>query len=58
MVDEITTAYGTDPFPYGVESSRATIEAFCRFSHDQGVTHRRMTIDDLFPREVRAMARV
>jgi 4,5-dihydroxyphthalate decarboxylase len=58
MVDEITTAYGTDPFPYGIEPSRPTIDAFCRFSHDQGVTHRRMTIDDLFPREVRAMARV
>jgi hypothetical protein len=29
-----------------------------RYAHDQGVTNRRMTIDDLFPREVRAMARV
>ena len=58
MVDEIAAAYGPDPYPYGVEPNRSTIEAFCRFSHDQGVTHRQMAIDDLFPREVRAMARV
>jgi 4,5-dihydroxyphthalate decarboxylase len=58
IVDEIANAYGPDPYPYGVEPNRTTLEAFCRFCHDQGVTHRRMTIDDLFPREVRAMARV
>ena len=58
IADEIAAGYGPDPYPYGIEESRATLEAFCRYAHDQGVTHRRMTIDDLFPREVRAMARV
>jgi hypothetical protein len=41
-----------------VEPNRTTLDAFCRFCQEQGVTHRRMSIDDLFPREVRAMARV
>jgi len=27
----------TDPYPYGVEASRPTIEAFCRYAHAQGV---------------------
>ncbi len=58
IADELAAAYGPDPYPYGIEASRPTIEAFCRYAHDQGVTHRRMTVDDLFPREVRAMARV
>lgn len=58
VVDEIDAAYGPDPYPYGIEPNRPTIDAFCRFCHDQGVTHRKMTVDDLFPREVRAMARV
>ena len=58
IADEIAANYGPDPYPYGIEESRPTLEAFCRYAHDQGVTHRRMTIDDLFPREVRAMARV
>ena len=41
-----------------IEESRATIDAFCRYSHDQGVTRTRMTADDLFPREVRASAKI
>ena len=58
IANEIAASYGPDPYPYGIEASRPTLEAFCRYAHDQGVTHARMTVDDLFPREVRAMARV
>ena len=58
IADEIAAGYGPDPYPYGIEASRPTLEAFCRYAHDQGVTHQRMTVDDLFPREVRGMARV
>jgi 4,5-dihydroxyphthalate decarboxylase len=58
IADEIAASYGPDPYPYGVEASRATIEAFCRYAHEQGVTHRRMTAEDLFPPEVRAVAKV
>ena len=58
IADEIAEDYGPDPYPYGIEESRPTIEAFCRYAHDQGVTHRRMTVEDLFPGEVRGVARV
>jgi 4,5-dihydroxyphthalate decarboxylase len=58
IAEEIAADFGPDPYPYGIEASRPTLEAFCRYAHDQGVTHRRMTVDDLFPREVRGMARV
>jgi 4,5-dihydroxyphthalate decarboxylase len=58
IADEIVSGYGPDPYPYGIEASRPTIEAFCRYANDQGVTHRRMSVDDLFPHEVRATARV
>ncbi|HEX5212585.1 MAG TPA: ABC transporter substrate-binding protein [Pseudolabrys sp.] len=50
--------FGADPFPYGLEANRKTLDAFCRFSHEQGVTARRLTPDDLFPKEVRASVRV
>ncbi len=50
--------FGTDPFPYGLEANRKTLEAFCRFAQDQGVTAKRLTPDDLFPKEVRASVRV
>lgn len=58
IADDIVTAQGADPYPYGIEASRATLDSFCRYCHDQGVTARRMTPDDLFPAEVRASARV
>jgi 4,5-dihydroxyphthalate decarboxylase len=58
IADEIAATYGPDPYPYGVEASRATIEAFCRYAHEQGVTHRLMQAEDLFPPEVRAVARI
>jgi 4,5-dihydroxyphthalate decarboxylase len=58
IADEIAAEYGPDPYPYGIAESRPTIDAFCRYAHDQGVTHRRMTAEDLFPLEVRATARV
>ncbi|HTT47808.1 MAG TPA: ABC transporter substrate-binding protein [Pseudolabrys sp.] len=50
--------FGADPFPYGLEANRKTLDAFCRFSHAQGVTAKRLSPDDLFPKEVRASVRV
>jgi 4,5-dihydroxyphthalate decarboxylase len=58
IADEIVQAQGSDPYPYGIEASRATLEAFCRYCHDQGVTTRRMTPEELFPREVQTSARI
>jgi 4,5-dihydroxyphthalate decarboxylase len=59
ITDEIVRAQdGADPYPYGIEESRPTLEAFCRYAYDQGVTARRMTTEELFPREVRASAKV
>jgi 4,5-dihydroxyphthalate decarboxylase len=41
-----------------VEANRPTLEAFCRFAHQQGITQRQMSPDELFPREVRVTAKV
>ncbi|HZQ11884.1 MAG TPA: ABC transporter substrate-binding protein [Pseudolabrys sp.] len=51
-------AFGADPFAYGLEANRKTLEAFCRFAHAQGITAHRLAPDDLFPQEVRASVRV
>ena len=58
IAGEFGKNFGADPFPYGLEENRKTLEAFCRFAHDQGVTAKRMSPDDLFPKEVRASVRV
>ena len=43
---------GDDPFPYGVEANRATLEAFLRYAHEQGLAARPMKPDELFVPEV------
>ncbi|PTQ92983.1 4,5-dihydroxyphthalate decarboxylase [Paraburkholderia sp. GV068] len=50
--------FGGDPWPYGVEPNRVTLDAFLRFAHEQGVCHRRLAPEDLFPPEVAAAIRV
>lgn len=58
LAAEATETFGKDPFPSGLEANRKTLDAFCRFAHDQGVTAKRLTPDDLFPPEVRMNTRV
>jgi 4,5-dihydroxyphthalate decarboxylase len=58
LLDDCAEEFGADPFPYGLEANRKTLDAFCRFAHDQNVTARRLTPDDLFPQEVKAGVRV
>jgi 4,5-dihydroxyphthalate decarboxylase len=58
VAGEFSANFGDDPFPYGLEENRKTLDAFCRFAHAQGVTAQRLTPDDLFPKEMRASVRV
>ena len=58
VAGEWSRNFGDDPFPYGLEKNRKTLDAFCRFAHAQGVTAKRLTPDDLFPKEVRTSVRV
>lgn len=43
--------FGEDFFPYGVDPNRRTLEAFLRYGFEQGVCHRRLQPEDLFPIE-------
>ena len=40
---------GNDPLPYGIDANRASLEALVRFAHEQRVTPRRYSVEDLFP---------
>jgi len=44
---------GDDFWPYGIEPSRPTLEAFVQYAHEQGVTQRRLRVDELFAPETR-----
>ena len=41
-----------DPWPYGIAPNRMTLEAFLQYAFEQGVCHRPLTPEALFPREV------
>jgi len=42
---------GDDPFPYGIKANKAMIETITGYSHEQGLTPRRMRVEELFAEE-------
>jgi 4,5-dihydroxyphthalate decarboxylase len=55
---EVETLFGKDCFPYGIEGSRPTLEAFLQYAHEQGVTDRLLQPEELFPKQVQSAFRV
>jgi 4,5-dihydroxyphthalate decarboxylase len=51
-VAELRRVFGDDPFPYGLEPNRRTLEAFLQFAFEQGVCHRKLAPEELFPPQV------
>ena len=49
---------GKELMPYGVEANRTTLDAFLQYAHEQGVCHRRLTPEELFPASVQKGFRV
>jgi 4,5-dihydroxyphthalate decarboxylase len=47
-VEEINAVFGGDPFAYGVEPNRATLQALIRFMVEQHFIGRAIAIEDLF----------
>jgi 4,5-dihydroxyphthalate decarboxylase len=47
-----------DYWPYGIEGSRKTLEAFLAYCDEQGVTHKKMTPEDLFVPETQKSFKV
>jgi 4,5-dihydroxyphthalate decarboxylase len=50
--------FGEDFYPYGIEPNRKTLEAFLLYGYEQGLFHRRVTAEELFPKEVQSEFRV
>ena len=47
-LDEIDSLFGGDPFPYGIDANRVTLEAFARYLLDQRFVDTPIELDDLF----------
>ena len=50
-VEETIALMGEDYWPYGIEKNRKSIETMARYSHEQGLSRRRLAIEDLFAPE-------
>jgi len=50
--------FGDDPFPYGIEPNRATLEAFLRYAREQGLCAKALTPEDVFVPEVRSSYKI
>jgi 4,5-dihydroxyphthalate decarboxylase len=50
-LEETRREMGADWWPYGLEPNRKVLETFLRYHHEQGLSKRRFTPDELFARE-------
>ena len=44
--------FGGDPFPFGIDENRKTFEQLALYTFQQGIAHRLMDVDDMFPKGV------
>ena len=58
LVEQMRALLGPDPWPYGVDANRVTLEAFTRYAHEQGVAARLLDPDELFAPQVLDHVRV
>jgi 4,5-dihydroxyphthalate decarboxylase len=47
-----------DPFPYGIEENRPTLELFLRYTSEQGIAHRHAKPEEIFAKGVTTMVRI
>lgn len=52
LIEKSSDWLGVDPWPYGVDANRTTLEAFATYAFEQGVCARKVDLDELFAREV------
>jgi 4,5-dihydroxyphthalate decarboxylase len=57
-VEEARALLGDDWWPYGVEPNRHVLETFLRYHHEQGLSKRRLEVEELFAPETLASFRV
>jgi len=50
--ERMKALFGDDFWPYGLEKNRKTLQAFVDFAFEQGVCHRRVELEEMFPQQV------
>jgi 4,5-dihydroxyphthalate decarboxylase len=47
-IEDTQQVMGKNFWPYGIEPNRKALETLFRYSHEQGLASRRLTIEELF----------
>jgi 4,5-dihydroxyphthalate decarboxylase len=47
-VDEARSLIGPDFWPYGIDKNKASIEALLRYCHEQGLSKKLLSANDIF----------
>jgi 4,5-dihydroxyphthalate decarboxylase len=55
---QIADLFGGDPYPFGIEPNRPTLELFLRYTHEQGIAHRLVAPEEIFPPGIMAPVKV
>jgi 4,5-dihydroxyphthalate decarboxylase len=56
VVEELLEVFGGHPFPDGFEANLRLFEAYTHYSHEQGLSARKLDPAELFPAETQAWA--
>jgi len=54
----VAQQFGGDPFPYGIEANRPTLELFLRYAHEQGIAQKLVAPEDIFPAGIMASVKI
>lgn len=57
-VQQAKDLFGEDYWPYGVKNNLTTLNAFLEFAYEQGVCHRKLEIEELFPKTMLSEFRI
>jgi len=55
---KMSDLFDGDPFPYGIEENRPTLEQFLRYTREQGIAHRHAAPEEIFPKGIMTSVRV
>lgn len=55
---KVSELFGGTYWPYGVEENRKTLETFLDYAFEQGVAHRRLSVEELFPPSLQSNYRI
>ena len=55
-LDELAELMGADFWPYGFRENRAVLDAMCLYSHEQGLSERRLEPEELFAPETHELS--